>query len=256
MSKPRWWVVPLLVWIFSLVAILYSGMMTINWPLVIVGEWVVYLVPLFVIYYYIRSFERRRKFWSSIGIKRKNLGKGLVWAFAIFMVLVIVLAAYNQTVTWLMGKSPGEEVTEHFEEVYPDWYFVYFLFASFIPVGLFEEGIYRGFVLDRLMVKGAIFAILVSSILHSSLHLWYVGVLGVTGIPLYGSALILFVFFGLAYVKSGNIIGLALLHGLNNATLSVRHFFGSQLVGAVWLGVILVGALCLGYLAYGYLRET
>lgn len=236
-------------------AILYLSMVAINWPLVIVGEWVVYLVPLFVIYYYIRSFERGKKFWQSIGIKRENLGKGLVWALAIFMILVIVLAVYNQAVVWLMGKNPGEEITEHFEEVYPDWYFVYFLFASFVPVGLFEEGIYRGFVLDRLMVKGVVFAILVSSILHSSLHVWYVSVLGLTGIPLYGSAFILFAFFGLAYIKSGNIIGLALLHGLNNATLSVRHFFGSQLVDAIWLGVILVGALCLSYLAYGYFRE-
>jgi membrane protease YdiL (CAAX protease family) len=85
--------------------------------------------------------------------------------------------------------------------------------------------------------------------------LWYAGVFGVTGIPLYGSAFILFAFFALAYIKSGNIIGLVLLHGLNNATLSVRHFFGSQIVGAVWLGVTLVGVLCLGYLVYGYLRE-
>lgn len=234
---------------------MFSSLMAINWPLVIVGEWIVYLAPLFVIYYYIRSFDRGKKFWPSIGIKRKNLGKGLVWALAIFTVLIIVLAVYNQAVTWLMGKSPGEEVTERAEENWPEWYFAYFFFASFVLVGLFEEGIYRGFVLDRLMVKGAVFAILASSVLHTSLHLWYAGDFGVTGIPLYGSAFIFFAFFGFAYIKSRNIIGLALLHGLNNATLSMRHFFGSQLVGVIWLGVILAGALCLGYLAYGYLRE-
>lgn len=255
MSKPQWWVAPLLVWIFSLAAILCSSLIAISWPLVIVAEWIVYIIPLFVIYWYIRSFEGRRRFWPSIGIKRENVGKGIVWALAIFVILVIILAVYNQAVIWLMGKNPVEEQTKHFEEIYPDWYFVYFLFASFVPVGFFEEGIYRGFVLGRLMVKGVPFAILVSSLLHSSLHLWYVGVLGVTGIPLYGSAFILFASFGFAYVKSGNILGLALLHGLNNAMLSVRHFFGSQLVGAIWLGVTSIGAVCLGYLGYKYLME-
>ena len=254
MSKPQWWVAPLLVWTVSLVAILCSTLIAISWPLVIVAEWAVYIIPLFVIYWYVRSFERKRKFWPSIGVKRKILGKGLVWALAIFVIIIIILAVYNQAVTWLMGKDPVEEQTKHFEEIYPDWYFVYFLFASFVPVGFFEEGIYRGFILDRLMVKGALFAILVSSVLHSSLHLWYVGALGITGIPLYGSAFILFAFFGFAYVRSRNIIGLALLHGLNNAMLSVRHFFGSQLVAGIWLGVILVGAVCLGYLGCGYLK--
>jgi membrane protease YdiL (CAAX protease family) len=255
MTKPRWWVAPLVIWILSLTAILLSSSVAINWPLLLISEWMVYLIPLAVIYYYVRSLERKKKFWPSVGLRRKNLGKGLIWALAIFTVLIIVLAVYNQAVTWLMGESPGEETTEHFEQNYPDWYFVYFFFASFIPVGLFEETIFRGFVLDRLMVKGALFAILLSSVLHSSLHLWYVGALGVTGIPLYGSAFILFAFFGLAYIKSGNILGLVLLHGLNNATLSIGHFFGSRLVGAIWFSIILVGALCIGYLMYGYLKK-
>lgn len=236
-------------------AILFSSSMAVNWPLVIAGDWMVYLIPLVAIFYYVRSFERGKKFWPSVGVRRKNLGKGLIWALAIFTVLFIVLAVYNQVATRLIGESPGEKTTEYFEQTYPDWYFVYFFFASFIPVGLFEETIFRGFVLDRLRVKGVLFAILLSSALHSSLHLWYAGALGVTGMALYGSAFILFAFFALAYIKSGNILGLVLLHGLNNATLSVRHFFGSRLVGAIWLSVILIGALCIGYLMYGHFRK-
>jgi len=248
MKKAKWWEPLLLVWMASFAGLFFGSAVSVL-TLPPVGEWFSYLIPLWAICWYVRSVEKR-KFWSSVGVKRENFTAGVIWAFAVFFILLFVLAAYDQLVVRLVGEDPQEKVVQHFEQTRPDWYFAYFFFFSFVPAGFCEEMFFRGFVLDRLLVRGSLFAILVSSALHTSLHMWYAELLGVLSLPLYGSAFITFVFFGLVYVKSRNVLGLVLLHGLNNASLSVRHFFGTTAAGIFWSVISAFGALCLAYLAY------
>lgn len=252
-----WWLGPVIVYLCMLGAmLLFSLILT---PLKLSGniltvleQLTVYSITLIVVYLHVSRFEQRENFWESIGLRRKNLGQSLIWVFALFVVFTGILAIYWQTTTAIMGTDPRVLVTAHFE-AFPDWYFAYAFFASFIPVALSEEIIFRGFMIDRFSVKGPIFAIVVSSLLFSSLHLWYAG-FGVSGVPLYGGVFLLAVYWGIVYWKTGNIFGLIIMHGLNNISLSVTHFFGESALNVIESGIFLVGVICLGYLAIKYIR--
>lgn len=220
--------------------------------LTVVEQWVVYAIPLIIIYLHVRRFERKKKFWQSVGVQRRNLVQSFIWLFALLVVFTGIMTLYWGAVTLAMGTNPQDVVTQHFE-TFPGWYFGYMFFASFIPVGLSEELIFRGFMLDRFLAKSPIFAILASSALFSSLHLWYAG-FGLVGVPLYGGVFLLAVYWGTVYWKTRNIIGLVIIHGLTNVSLSVGHFFGSGAVAVMNSVLFTAGMVCLGYLFFKYIR--
>jgi membrane protease YdiL (CAAX protease family) len=256
--KQRWWLGPLVVYFCMLAAMLLFALVATPFEisgdvLTLIDQWAIYAIALGFVYLHVRRYERRKKFWESVGVRRKNLGQCFMWLLALLVVFTVIMALYWQVVISAMGTNPQEVVTEHFEERFPDWYFAYMFLGSFIPVGISEELIFRGFMLDRFLVKGPIFAILVSSFLFSSLHLWYAG-FGVTGLPLYGAVFLLAVFWGIVYWKTRNVVGLAIFHGLNNVSLSVNHFLGTGAVAVMNSALFIVGMVCLGYFILRYIR--
>ena len=258
----RDWLAALLIWPLFLLGMIAAGLvgeLLAGTKLVVCAEWVVYAFPLAAIFFYVR--HSRRKFWSAVGARRKNLGSGIVWVLALFVAFSVVLTAYDGATERLLGRDLGKEISEHFEHKSKelglgDWYFGYMLVSSFLLAGLFEELIFRGFVLDRLLSGGPVFAIGLSSLMHASLHLWYFGFGTAAGAVLCGSAFLFFVWMGIVYFKTRNLVGVALMHGLNNALFSVRHLWGKGAVELISACITLIGVICLMYLLFAYMRRS
>ncbi len=204
-------------------------------PLSVVGDWAGYLLPLLTVFH----FARRDRFWSSVGIRREGLLPGLAWLFALSLFFLFLLGIYGEAVARLVGKDPGEEVFSRMESL-PGWYFAYFALASFLPAALAEEVVFRGFILREFLPAGTLRAILLSSAMHSVTHLWYLD-FGLPGATMFGSAFLFFVWMGAAYARTGNLVGPVLMHGLNNATLSLRFFWGEGAVGILYTLFLLLG---------------
>jgi len=250
----RWWLGPVIAYLCMLVVLLLFPLLLGPFVgkdvLTAVEHFFAYGVPLAIVYLHVRRFERRKKFWQSVGVQRKKIGQCFIWVFALFAVFFVIEWVY-----WgAMGSGAPTEVDQYYENYFSDWYFAYAFFASFVLVGLSEELIFRGFTLDRFLVKGPIFAILASSLMFSSLHFWYVTEFGLTGLLLYGWLFMFAVYLGIVYWKTRNIIGLVVIHGLINFLLSVEHFFGAESAAAAKSMMFIVGVACLGYLLIKYIR--
>ncbi len=222
--------------------------------LAVIEQWVMYALPLLIIFLHITRFEGREDLWETVGVRKKNGFDSFVWAFALFVVFSAILALYWQGAISVFGIDPRDVIQTQFEG-FPNWYFGYMLFASFFPVAFFEELIFRGFVLDRFLSKGPILAIVLSSLLFSSLHLWYAG-FGFIGLPMFGGVFILAVNWSLVYWKTRSIIGVVIIHGLHNSTTYLEQLFGSGFSSFVSSIMFIVGILCLGYVLFDYLKDT
>ena len=258
----RDWLAALLIWPLFLLGMITAdlvGGLLAGTKFMVCAEWVTYAFPLAAIFFYVR--RSRRKFWSAVGARRENLGPGIIWVLALFVVFSALLTAYDGMTGRLLGRDLREEISEHFERESEelglgDWYFGYMLASSFLLTGLFEELIFRGFVLDRLLSGGPVFAIGLSSLMHASLHPWYFGFGTAAGALLCGSAFLFFVWMGIAYFKTRNLVGVALMHGLNNALFSVEKLWGDGAVELISAGITLAGAVCLMHLLFAYMRRS
>ncbi len=245
----------LIVWLSCFLALGLVGLIAIELESPygsIVGEWIGYVLPLLLIFGFLRG--EKRKFWSAVGVKKRGLGLGFVWILALLVVFTFILTAYQEVALRIVGKDPGEEVFNRMRRELPDWYFAYLMVSSFIPVALSEELVFRGFILERLIHRGAIFAILSTSAMHSSVHLWYLN-FGIPGLTMFGSAFLFFCWMGIAYTKSRNTVAPVFMHGLNNSFISIRFFFGEGTVRMFSELIFLVGWICLMYLAFRHLSK-
>jgi membrane protease YdiL (CAAX protease family) len=239
----------------------YLGSAVLKWgPPVgtsnLISQVVTYAVALTVVYLHVTRFERR-KFWSTVGLKRENLMSGIIWVFALSVIFTFILSIYWTGVNSVMGSS-SEEVTRGLFEGAPDWFFIYLGFAFFIPVAFTEELIFRGFMIERFLHKGAVKAIAISAILFSSLHIGYIFSGGVSALPIYGGLFLIAVWWGLAYYKSRNIIGLIIFHGLFNlstAGTTISHFFSDAGAVALQSIIFIIGVVGILYLVFLYLRN-
>jgi membrane protease YdiL (CAAX protease family) len=207
-----------------------------NLTLSLVGDWVGYLLPLLLVFH----LSRRKGFWSSVGVGKRGLLSGLTWLFALFLLFSFLLGIYGEAVARLVGEDPGEEVFDRMREQFPSWYFAYFALASFFPVALTEEVVFRGFLLREFLPLGVARAVLLSSAMHSLSHLWYLE-LGLSGLTMFGSAFLFFLWMGTVYAKTGNLLPPILMHGLNNASLSLRFFWGEEATSALSTLLLFLG---------------
>jgi membrane protease YdiL (CAAX protease family) len=217
----------------------------------VISHIVTYSVALIVVYLHVSRFERR-KFWPSVGIKREGMLKSVVWVFALSVIFTGILYIYWTGVNTVMGGDPQSSIKGFFDTS-PDWYFLYLSFAFFIPVALTEELIFRGFIIERFSVKGPVKAVVFSSILFTSLHLWYAS-FGSAALPLYGGLFLVAMWWAIVYWKTRNLFGLILAHGLFNLGTAVEHFWvGGRTI--LESSVFMVGVACLGYLTFLYLKN-
>jgi len=215
----------------------------------------IYAVPLAVMFYLIRRVERRG-FWHSTGVKREKLAMGFVWVLGLTVVFLLILSAYETAAARAIGENIeniGQRVEEYFARM-PDWYLWYLLPAFFILVAPAEELIFRGFILDRFLVKGPALAITASSAMFASLHLWYVLIGRGTWI-IVGSIFILGAWFGLAYYKTRNLVAPIVMHGLWNAMLPIRRFGGTGPAYVIGSFLIVASFACLFYLIFIHIRR-
>lgn len=250
-----WWsgpVVVYLLWLFF-VTVPYHPVVTLRDSIMpIVVQWSVYLFPLLAIF--LLGLTKRGAFWRSLGLRRKGIVPGLVWVLALGLIFNLIIMGYSGLVRAMTGFSPEEKVMEYFERAYPDWYFTYMLVFVFVPVGLVEELVFRGFILDRFLVKGPFFAISASSLMHSLMHIWYVAIFGHVGLPLFGTAFLASTYFGLVYYKSRNVLWPIIFHGISDVGVPLRHFFGPTPLVTINALRSVGGVVCLVYLVYRRLK--
>jgi len=209
------------------------------------GDGLGYSLPLFLVF----RFTKRGGFWKSVGIRKEGLSPGFLWLFVLFLLFSFLIAFYGKAVALVLGEDPAEEMFRRMKEELPTWYFVYFAFASFLPVALVEEVTFRGFILRELLPMGPMRAIFLSSLMHSLSHLWYAE-LGVPGLTMFGSAFLFFLWMGMVYAKTGNLIAPIFMHGLNNFSLSLRFFLGEGAVEVLFLFLLFLSWLSLLYLLF------
>lgn len=253
--KVRWWLGPAVVYLCMFAAMMLVGLIATLFvtgrdPGVdVVSHLVTYSVALSLTYLHVHRYEGRKKFWRSVGIKREGLTQSFVWTFALFVLFLIIISIY-----WAFIGSEPQLAVKNFFEGMPAWYYGYLLFAFFIPVALTEELVFRGFMIERFLAKGATFAIMLSSFLFTSLHIWYLG-FGLHALPLLSGLFMLSLYWGFVYWKTRNIVGLIVFHGLYNATMAVGYLFpGAQVDAAMNSAIFVFGIVCLGYLLFTYLR--
>ena len=240
------------VWIVWIAFFLSCGLVIPSQnPLVkIPSEILAYCVPLFVVW----ALARKQGFWKSIKVTRENLSRSISLSLALVLVFSLLIRVANAGILHFMGKS--EEVARQEMENYlknraPSWYQKYLLAGSFFPVAFCEEAVFRGFILWTLVSLGPTISILTSSLLHLSLHLWY---LELEIAPLlFVQAFLLFICFGIVSYLSGNIVGTILMHGLMNF-ISVMACFSKTASSAILAAVFFLGAICLFNLLLSHLR--
>jgi membrane protease YdiL (CAAX protease family) len=240
------------VWVVWIVFFLCCGLVIPSQnPLVrIPAEILAYSLPLFAVW----VFVRKHGFWKSIRITREKVSQSIFLSLALFLVFSLVIEGVNVGILHFMGKSEEEarrEMEKYLENRTPAWYQKYLLVGSFFPVAFSEEAVFRGFVLWTLIPFGPVVSILASSILHLSLHLWY---LDLEIAPLlFVQAFLLFICFGMASYLSGNIVGPILMHGLVNS-LSVMAHFSKVAVEVIQAAIFFLGAISLFSLLMSYMR--
>ena len=72
---------------------------------------------------------------------------------------------------------------------------------------------------------------------------------------LLGSAFIVSAWFGVAHYKTGNLVAPILMHGLVDAMLPIRRFWGASPVLAINTVLVMAGLACLFYLVFTHLRR-
>lgn len=161
--------------------------------------------------------------WSDVGLRRPRL----LWTLPLWAALIVAVAYGILAVVTplLLGEEPK---VERFAKLEGNLgLYLQIMLSVWITTALFEEMIYRGFFLSRLIeifgpkVPGLIFANLVQAILFGLIH-WYQGI---PGIVLTGTVgLILGAFY---FLPGRNLWPLILAHGiLNSISLTMIFLFG------------------------------
>ena len=117
------------------------------------------------------------------------------------------------------------------------------IFTSVVYAGLGEEMLFRGFILSRILPKGKALSIVISSLMWSSLHLWYLPVLGSTGIWQHLQVTITGLIFGFAYVQTRNLIPMILAHSYMNILLPLSFLYPENVVNSVASLVMIAGVV-------------
>lgn len=240
----KWWMGPAIVYLGSLASlILNQAADQIASSLLsrVALQMLVFAIPLFIIIFYVRVLENT-SFWSSTGFVR------ISWPRLIAFTLILNFLSYVLSTSLFMAGEyltprlpegarydPGAVQTA-FQDL-PRAAYWYMIFTSVVYAGFGEEVTFRGYVLTRLRRKGQLFAVTISALMWSSLHLWYLPVLGSTGIWQHVDVFLTGMLFGVAYVKMECILPLIVVHGFTDILLPLSFLYPS---GAVDTGAFVI----------------
>ena len=167
--------------------------------------------------------RRRGRGWRDVGLRRPaRLWALPVWCVVVFAVTMGLALAAQPLLFALFDAEPD---LSRFAGLYRNLPMLLAVLASvWITAALFEELVYRGFVLDRLsgLLGGGggatALAIVVQAVLFGALH-FYQGPPGMVITGLVG------LIFGAAFVAMGrNLVALIVVHGVID-TLSAIQFY-------------------------------
>jgi len=169
-------------------------------------------------------------------------------SLAVTFALIIVYLALDPSALDLLNR-PNPVVQEAQSN---PWFWVGFSFA----IGAIEETIFRGWIFGYWIARGTrigwVHAVWTSA-LFAGVHLYYATTYGIASPLVYPTLFLLGLAFALAVQASGgNLIWVALLHGLNDAT-AFLSILNPVVANSVHYGVIVLGAAVALIL---YLRRT
>lgn len=207
----------------------------------------VFAIPLLIVTFCVKVLDSEN-FWSSTGFVRIPWAKILAFTIILNFLSYLLSASLFSVGKYLTPKLPEGArydpgaVQTTFQGL-PRAAYWYMIFAAVVYAGFGEEVTFRGYVLSRLLRKGRAFAIVVSALMWSSLHLWYLPTLGSTGIWQHLDVFLTGILFGVAYVKVGSLLPLIIVHAFTDILLPLSFLYPS---GAVDTGAFIV--LMLGLL--------
>lgn len=166
-----------------------------------------FLASAVIVTFYAKVFELKR-----FGIKKENFLKGLVTGGFLFFVVIVNLIMTIQ------------EAAEY-PAVTPSLYLIFMVVIEQLFVGVFEEFLFRGLILNTLLEKmgsqrkGRILSIILSSVLFGLVHLLNLfenpNMINATISQVFYSAFI-GIFLGALYVRAGNIWVVVVYHAMVN----------------------------------------
>ena len=246
-TRSLYWAGPLLVYLTSLsMLILSKTVSNTRYLLVALGfEFLVFALPLSVMTLIVKRVEKD-KLWSSTGFTRIPVVKVVLFSLALYFSVFIS--------TWLLFRA-AEYLAPTLPEVarydptalgeafrgLPAIAYWYIIFTGVVYAGFGEEILFRGYVLTRLLRRGLLFSVIASSIMWSSLHLWYIPILGSTGIWQHLQVIITGLIFGVAFAKMRNLIPIIAVHGYANILLPLSFLYPGPALSLTTLIVLLAG---------------
>jgi membrane protease YdiL (CAAX protease family) len=164
---------------------------------------------LFTVAVLANNFIEKQPF-SELGFTSKNLPKQLIWAGAVFLMLVAFMSA--EAVFMGLPNVIGTQKQ-------PLWYA---LPQKIIFVGFAEETLFRGYILNaiRRLSSSSAAAIIISSLLFGAWHLINGNLIQAVNTSLIG------LIFAIPFAKGKNcsLLSVALAHGLYDALLDVLRW--------------------------------
>lgn len=174
-------------------------------------------------------------------IKFKTKGIGFTFKKSILYLLPGILIATSSITGAVLSHS----------SIQPNWFaLVTQALVFYFLLGIFEEGLFRGIIMQAFLAKmgktrgGLIWAVAINGLIFGFVHILLAWILGGVDLSALGllqavlktlSAGMAGFFFGAVYLKTRNIWGISLVHGLSDLLLMVGSllFTGSNAVSYV-----------------------
>ena len=247
-SERWWWTGPLLVYLVSLISLILNqaaDLIAKTFLAYVVLQFVVFALPILIILFYVKVVENV-DFWSSTGFSGTPWLKTIAFTFVLYFLSFLVSTSLFSVGEYLAPRlpegaryDPGAVQTAFQGLPRPAYW--YMIFTSIVYAGFGEELTFRGYVLTRLLRKGRLLAIVTSSLMWSSLHLWYLPVLKSTGIWQHLDVVVTGLLFGVAYVRIGCILPFIVVHSLVDVLLPLSYLFPGRAVDLAALLLLILG---------------
>ena len=161
-----------------------------------------YTLGLGAFYLVVKGMETIREREAELSVTPVLLGKGFLVQMGISMPLVIIV----NILCMILGI---EGASFSYEEIFGK-HFIYYLILLLIFNPVFEELLFRGFVLGRLRVLGDTAAIIISSVFFALPH--FIS----QGLPQVFATFAIALVWGYVRIKPGKLWPCMILHGLFN----------------------------------------
>ncbi|MFH0848246.1 MAG: type II CAAX endopeptidase family protein [archaeon] len=255
------WVGPTIVYLVSLTMLILSRILSRYNTSLFFGltiDLLVFALPIVTASIYVKQVEKG-EFWPSVGIRHISLRRVLILSLALYFVVFASTWTLFSTAEYLSPRLPPaarydpRAVGEAFGDL-PNIVYWYMIFTSIVYAGVGEEVIFRGFVLTRLS-KRTTLSLVGSSLMWSSLHLWYLPVLGSTGIWQHIVVVLTGFTFGISYIKIKNLIPLIIVHAVMDVFLPLSFLYPGPLLNTVAFIALISGFVAtIGILAHQVFR--